>query len=238
MRRCGDLTLWLDEAALVGSAAPKQTSPGGQPLYFKLAIEIVLTLRLVFHPTLRQAEAFSRSLLRLLDLAMTVPDHSTLSRRGRTFAGRQPRVRASNGPIHLVLDHTGLELFGQGEWDAEKQGRARRQWRKLHPAVDADTGEIAAQVLTEGHANDAAHVPALPGQAEGAIGSVTADGAYDGEPTYAASAAGQRHPLPTASSRPGLRRRRVHTRATVAARACVIATSDSWPSAAAWGGSR
>ena len=103
---------------------------------------------------------------------------------------------ASTGPVHLCLDSTGLELFGQGEWDAEKHGRARRQWRKLHLAVDASTGEIAAHVLTEGHADDAAQVPAMLGQAEGMIGSVTADGAYDGEPTYAAAAARQRDPQP------------------------------------------
>ena len=62
--------------------------------------------------------------------------------------------------------------------------------------MDADTGEIAAHVLTEGHADDAAQVPGLLGQAEGVIASVTADGAYDGELTYAAAAARQRHPLP------------------------------------------
>ena len=196
LRRRGDLTLWLDEAALAGWAAPKRSSPGGQPLYSELAIELVLTLRLVFHLALRQAEAFCRSVLRLLGLALSVPDHTTLSRRGRAFAGRQPRVRASASPVHLVLDSTGLELFGQGEWDAEKHGRQRRQWRKLHLAVDADTGEIAAHVLTEGHADDAAQVPGLLGQVEGVIASVTADGAYDGEPTYAAAAARQRHPLP------------------------------------------
>jgi hypothetical protein len=156
----------------------------------------VLTLRLVFHLALRHAEAFSRSVLRLLGLALSVPDHSTLSRRGRAFAGRQSRALASFGPIHLVLDSTGLELFGQGEWDAEKHGRTRRAWRKLHLAVDADTGEIAAHVLTEGHADDAAQVPALLGQAEGVIASVTADGAYDSEPTYAAAAARQPHPPP------------------------------------------
>ncbi len=196
LRRRGDLTLWLDEAALAGWAAPKRGSPGGQPLYSDLAIELVLTLRLVFHLALRQAEAFSRSVLRLLGLVLSTPDHSTLSRRGRAFAGRQPRVQASTGPINLVLDSTGLELFGQGEWDAEKHGRARRQWRKLHLAVDAGTGEIAAHVLTEGHSDDTAQVPALLGQAEGVIGSVMADGAYDGEPTYAAAAAPQRHPPP------------------------------------------
>jgi len=95
-----------------------------------------------------------------------------------------------------VLDSTGLELFGQGEWDAEKHGRARRAWRKLHFADDAGTGEIAAHMLTEGQADDAAQVPALLGQVEGVIVSVTADGAYDGEPTYAAAAARQPHPPP------------------------------------------
>jgi hypothetical protein len=161
-----------------------------------LAIELVLTLRLVFRLALRQAEAFSRSVLRLLGLALPVPDHTTLSRRGRAFARRQPRVLASADPMHLVLDSTGLQLFGQGEWDAEKHGRARRQWRKLHLAVDAGTGEIAAHVLTDGHADDAAQLPGLLGQVEGVIVSVTADGAYDGEPTYAAAAARQRHPPP------------------------------------------
>ena len=141
LRRRGDLTLWLDEAALDGWAAAKRSSPGGQPCYSELAIELVLTLRLVFRLTLRQAKAFSRGVRRLLGLALPVPDHTTLSRRGRAFAGRQPRIVARDGSVHLVLDSTGLELFGQGEWDAEKHGRARRQWRKLHLAVDADTGE-------------------------------------------------------------------------------------------------
>jgi len=86
LRRRGDLTLWLDEAALAGWAAAKRTTPGGQPLYSDLAIELVLTLRLVFHLALRQAEAFTASILRLLGLELPVPDHSTLSRRGRAFA--------------------------------------------------------------------------------------------------------------------------------------------------------
>jgi len=99
LQRRGDLTLWLDEAALTGWAAPKRSSPGGQPLCSELAIELVLTLRLVFHLALRQAEAFSRGVPRLLGLALSAPDHSTPSRRGRAFAERQPRVQASTGPI-------------------------------------------------------------------------------------------------------------------------------------------
>ena len=135
-------------------------------------------------------------MLRLLGLDLSVPDHTTLSRRGRACAGRQPRVRAGSGSMHLVLDSTGLEVFGQGEWDAAKHGRKRRQWRKLHLAVDATTGEIAAHVLTEGAADDAGQVPDLLRTVEGTIASLTADGAYDGEPTYAAARARQPDPPP------------------------------------------
>ena len=107
LRRRGDLTLWVDEAALAGWQAARRSTPGRQPRYSELAIELVLTLRLVFHLALRQAEGFVRSVLQLLGMALPVPDHTTLSRRGRAFAGRQPRVQAGSGPVHLVLDSTG-----------------------------------------------------------------------------------------------------------------------------------
>jgi len=123
LRRRGDLTFWLDEACLCGWQAPRRTTRGGQPLYADMAIELVLTLRLVFHLALRQAEGFAGSVLRLLGLELPVPDHSTLSRRGRDFAGRQSRAVRHDRPVHVVLDSTGLQVFGQGEWDAEKHGR-------------------------------------------------------------------------------------------------------------------
>jgi hypothetical protein len=109
------------------NVATEPTSRGGQPVYADIAIEVVLTLRLVFHLGLRQVEGFARSVLQLLGLEIAVPDHSTLARRGRGFAGRQPRaVRHDDRPVHVVLDSTGLQIFGQGEWDAEKHGRKPR----------------------------------------------------------------------------------------------------------------
>jgi hypothetical protein len=195
LKRRGDLTLWLDEAALARWQAPRRTTPGGQARYSDAAIELVLMLRLVFHLALRQAEGFAASIFRLLGQELRIPDHTTLSRRSRGFAGRQPQV-IPHGPLHLVIDSTGLKLFGQGEWDAEKHGRAPRSWRKLHLAIDADTGEIVASVLTDNAADDAGQVPALLGQIEGKIASVTADGAYDGEPAYQAVARHQSDPVP------------------------------------------
>ena len=196
LRRRGDLRVWVDEAALAGWQAPRRSTPGGQPRYSELAIELVLTLRLVFQLALRQAEGFARSVLQLLGMALPVPDHTTLSRRGRAYAGRQARVEASTGLVHLVLDSTGLELFGQGEWCAAKHGRLRRRWLKLHLGVDASTGEIAAHVLTDGDEDDAVQAPALLRQCVGTLASVTADGAYDRDPVYQAAAARQPWPPP------------------------------------------
>jgi hypothetical protein len=194
LRRRGDVTFWLDEAALSEWHAPRRTSRGGQPIYADMAIEVVLTLRLAFHLALRQAEGFTRSVLRLLGLQIAVPDHSTLSRRGRGFAGRQPRAARHDRPVHVVLDSTGLQVFGQGEWDAEKHGRKPRRWRKLHLAVDAETGEIVAHILTDKDGGDITQVPALLATVEGRIASVIADGAYDGEAVYREAAVRQQDP--------------------------------------------
>lgn len=195
LKHRGDLTLWLNEEAVAGWQAPRRTTPGGQARYSDLTIKLVLTLRLVFHLALRQAEGFTRSVLHLLGFNLPVPDHTTLSRRSRGVAGRKPQV-PPHSPLHLVIDSTGLKLFGQGEWDAERHGRARRSWRKLHLAVDAVSGEIVASVLTGNDAHDAEQVPTLLDQVRGEIASVMADGAYDGEPVYRAIQARQSEPPP------------------------------------------
>ena len=156
---------------------------------------MVLTLRLVFRLALRQVEGFAASVLRLLGMSLAVPDHTTLSRRGRRFASDRPAVSAGE-PRHLVIDSTGLQLFGHGAWHADKHGHARRRWRKLHLTVDADTGEIVSSTLTDSDGDDASKAPYLLAQVEGPVASVTADGAYDSEPTYRAVDARQSQPPP------------------------------------------
>jgi hypothetical protein len=176
-----------DDCRLAGAQADE---PSGQARYSDLAIQLVLMLRLVFHLALRQAEAFAGSVLRLLGLDLFIPDHTTLSRRSRKFSGRRPHA-VSHDPVHLVIDSTGLKLFGQGEWNEEKHGRTRRSWRKLHLALDGETSEIVATVLTGNDLDDAGQTPVLLEQVDAEIASVTADGAYDGEPVYQAVASRQ-----------------------------------------------
>ncbi len=100
------------------------------------------------------------------------------------------RPQPGSGPVHLLVDSTGLKLCGSGEWLLEKYGtKTRRSWRKLHIAVDADTGQIAAVVLTTSDVDDASQVGPLLDQVDGTIASFTADGAYDQDGVYSEVAA-------------------------------------------------
>lgn len=149
LRRRGSLTLWLTPEALAGWQAPRRTTRGGQPRYSDLAIETVLTLGCVFGLRLRQNEGLMTSLLDLMGLDLPVPDHTTLSRRARTWEPSAERQRhPDDSPLHVLVDSTGLKVYGAGQWLEDKHGaRTRRTWRKLHLALDADSGEIIAHCL-------------------------------------------------------------------------------------------
>jgi hypothetical protein len=129
-----------------------QGLPAADQRHGHAAIELVLWL--VVHLALRQAEGFAANVLRLLGQALRVPGHTTLSRRSRSLARRRPQA-VPHRPMHRVIDSTGLTLFGQGEGDEEKQGGARRSWRKLDIVVDAGTREIVACVPTDNATDDA-----------------------------------------------------------------------------------
>ena len=155
-----------------------------------LAIEAALTIGMVFHLPLRQTEGFLRSLAQLLELDLPIPDHTTLSRRLRKLGKIQFRTIPTDRPIHLLIDSTGLRIHVGHLRKPPK----RRAWRKLHLAVDADTGEILASDLTGRRTADCARVPVLIEQIDDRLASVSADGAYDAAAVYeAAQAKGQGH---------------------------------------------
>lgn len=181
--RRGSLTLWMIAEALSSWQAAKRTTR-----YSDLAIETALTVGLVFGLRLRQTEGLLISVLELMGLDLAVPDHTTLSRRARAWQspeGRLGRRIPGEGPVHVLIDSTGLQVYGTGPELEEKHGaRTRRGWRKLHLALDADSGEIVAHVMTDQDTGDASQVDPLRDQIAVPIGQFTADGAYDGNPTY------------------------------------------------------
>src|SRR3954466_16373505 len=192
-RQRGSLTVWFTEEAIAAWHAEPRTTPGGQPHYSDLAITTALTLQAVFRLALRQTEGLIGSVIRLLGLALSVPDPTPLRRRAVTLEVPRPRSDSAAEPVHLLVDSTGLKLCGAGEWLIEKHGtRRRRAWRKLHIGVDADTGRIVASELTPHDADDGAQVRPLLDQVAAPLASFTGDGAYDQEGVYASVA--ERHP--------------------------------------------
>ena len=185
LRSRGSLTMWVTPEAIDCWAAEPRTTRGGQSSYSDLAIETSLMLRLVFGQALRQTEGLMASIFELLGVDLKAPDHSTVSRRAMSLKSISKQCVLPAQPAHILIDSTGLRVFGAGEWLQAKHGKkSRRSWRKLHLAVDANTGLIVASILTEQDVDDPSQVGPLLDQIEHEIDQVTADGAYDGEPTY------------------------------------------------------
>ena len=179
LKRRGSLTIWFDPE-MKWDAAPTGKR-GRQQTYSDAAVQTCLTMKVLFGMALRQTTGFAESLLKLVGLDWTVPDFSTLSRRQKPLAVNIP-YRGSRGPLHLLVDSTGIKVEGEGEWHARKHGGSKRRvWRKIHLGIDEQTLEIRAIEVTGNHIGDAPVLPDLLSQIspEQEIGSVTADGAYD-----------------------------------------------------------
>ena len=183
LRRRGSLTLWIEDTAL---ECWQTCGPSGQARYSDAAIQTSLMVRAAFKLPLRQAEGLMTSVLTLMHLTISAPDHTTVSRRAVKLPVIKPApVPVPHGPLHVLIDSTGLQVYGAGQWLEAKHGaKARRKWRKLHLAVNAASGMIVAQTVTDQDADDPSQVAPLLDQIDGRIGRVTADGAYDGAPTY------------------------------------------------------
>src|SRR3712207_2546206 len=194
LQRRGSLTVWVTPEAVAAWHPPKTGRRGRSPRYAAIASETGHLLRLAFGRPGRQTEGLLRSLATLLGVEIGIPDHTTFSRRRPGLALARSLAQA-RGPVHVVIDATGLKVHGAGEWLTEKHGeRGRRSWRKLHLAVDPESGEILASELTTSEEGDAALVGPLLERITGPIASVIADGAYDGESVYRAVAEHQPDP--------------------------------------------
>ena len=193
LKQRGSLSIWFDpQMAWEADASGRR---GRQQTYSDAAIQACLTLKVLFGLPLRQTTGFVESLLKLVGLDWAVPDFSTLCRRQRTLSVALP-YRGSAGPLHLLIDSTGIKAEGEGEWNARKHGGSKRRlWRKIHIGIDEKTLEIRAIEATSSSIGDAPVLPDLLNQIppDEEIGSVTADGAYDTRKCHDAIAARNAH---------------------------------------------
>jgi hypothetical protein len=180
LKQRGSLTIWLSEEALKQWLVSTPTGRrGASQTYSDTAIATVATLKSLFRLAGRQAQGFVESVFQLMSIRLPVPDHSTVSRRLGALSVALP-VQPARGARHIVVDSTGIKVYGEGEWKARQHGVSkRRTWRKLHLGVDETTGEIVVAEVTTNDFHDSEILPSLLNGIKGEIAQVSGDGAYD-----------------------------------------------------------
>lgn len=189
LKQRGSLTFWIDDEVLAGWMNTGKTGKrGASRTYSDLAIATMSTMGSVMHLRGRQTEGFMVSLFQLMRVDLPVPDHSTVSRRLGKLSIPLPVVEGA-GSRHVVVDSTGVKVYGEGEWKVRQHGYSkRRTWLKLHLGVDESTGEILAAVVSTHNVSDDEVLGELLDGIDGEIEAVSADGAYDKRKCYDAIA--------------------------------------------------
>ena len=185
--RRGSLTIWFDTQSRDNWISSNTTGRRGRPFFYAdAAILCCLVVREVFHLPLRQTQGLVHSIIEILRITLPVPHYSLLSRRARKLKVGLAAWR-SNKIKHLVIDASGLKVYGEGEWKVRLHGAdKRRTWRKVHISMDADTQQVCAALLTDKDVVDPRCLPKLLRQVEVDIERVYGDGAYDSRQCYRA----------------------------------------------------
>jgi len=208
----------MDESAIstwTRKPRPEEKLRCGHPVvYTDLAIRCLLTLKAVFHLSLRATEGFASSLIEIMRLPgeLRAPCFSTISRRGRKLHVDLGVHHNISEPLHLVVDSTGLKLYGEGEWKVKQHGWVKhRKWRKMHLLLESKTFLIRGVTTSGQHASDSKELERLLHEETDPIGHVKGDGAYDTHAAYDAVRARPEHPraifLPHRERRRGTRPR-------------------------------
>lgn len=174
----GSLTLWVDPKTLKLWKAKRSKNVGRPFKYSDVAITTAATIRYALKLTLRTCEGFLRSLFELLKLDHDVPSYTQICKRMKKLV--LPSNFFTDKPVrHIVLDATGLKVFGEGEWKVKKHGTStRRRWCKLHIAVDEQTQDVLFVDLTKEHESDTKCIPEILENRKG-MKRLLMDGAAD-----------------------------------------------------------
>lgn len=185
LKRRGSLTLWVDKKIAKQWYHTGPAKRGGQLTYSSECIILLLTLKVTFRLPFRQLVGFAESVFELMGVELQVPSYTQICRRQsglKVPLGVSERLKNGEA-IHLVVDSSGLKIYGECEWKVRKHGWSkRRTWRKIHLGVDEKTGEVTAKVLTDNKTDDAAMLNQLVADTfdQGIdIDKLGADGAYD-----------------------------------------------------------
>lgn len=187
----GMITLWLSEDVIASWYHEGERLPGGKVKYSDSCMICLLSIKSLFRLGFRQTEGFGRSLINLMGLRLIMPSYTQINRRQgklKVSIRAQDRQKIENGRnegMHILIDSTGLKVYGEGEWKTRMHGFSkRRTWRKLHLAVNEQTNDLEAVELTTNAVDDAEMVEPLLEQIEDPICKFGGDGAYDKVKVY------------------------------------------------------
>jgi hypothetical protein len=182
----GSITFWFSEDTIKKWHHENAKTKVGHPfVYSDMAIECLLVLRELYQLPYRQTEGLGKSLAALMEVTIDIPDYTSLSKRASQLDILLD-VRKHKAHIDVVVDSTGLKVFGEGEWKMRKHGKTKRRfWRKLHLAINPDTHEIVAETMTENSCDDAGQTDQRLDQVRSPVNKLYGDGAYDKRKVYA-----------------------------------------------------
>jgi len=177
----GSVTFWIDEEILEQWRSPVRKCKRGRPQeYPDATILCAFQVKAIYHLPLRATEGFLRSLMELFKLNLKVPDYTTLCIRQKKLEVPLHQERRKGEGLHILVDSTGLKVFGEGEWKVRQHGYIKKRlWRKLHLAINSETQMIEACVLTDLGTQDCEGLTPLLGSIKDPIEVVIGDGAYD-----------------------------------------------------------
>ncbi len=179
LKQRGRITLYMSQEAIQGWHGQKNGKRGGQYVYSDIAIETVLLLKSVYRLAYRQTQGLLEDLFAHLGLGLEVPSYTQVCRRAKTLEVPLYKIPAKGG-TDLVIDSTGIKVYGEGEWKVRKHGQGkRRTWLKLHLGIDANTGFVHCMTLTGNDKTDASQLPELLKQVKQPVERIMLDGAYD-----------------------------------------------------------
>ena len=187
LKNRGDITLWFSEDAIESWHYQGKKQKGGQLKYSDQCIEVCCMIRKVYRLPLRQTQGLVSSIMRLMHLKLNVPDYTRICRRSKTLKIKNILItKIDNGErLHIVMDSTGLKVYGEGEWKVRQHGYSKhRTWRKIHIALNPEDGIIHAAEMTTNGVDDAAMVDPVLEKIKGKVKKFGGDGAYDKTKVY------------------------------------------------------
>lgn len=151
----GQVTLWFPTDISKSWYAKSSGKQGRQCIYSDMAIETLNVLRFRFHLGLRTTQGFAKSLAEMMGTNMAIPNYTTISRRLKKLYPKIQKKVSSEKNLHIIIDSTGLKVYGEGEWKVRQHGYSkRRTWKKLHLGVDESNSQIHSVVLSDNSFTD------------------------------------------------------------------------------------